>query len=711
MHRSGTSMVARLLRMCGLDLGQESDLIPSGRDNEEGFWEHKHFVQLNDDLLAALGGGWDFPPPVTPGWEYRPEADPFVVRAQNLLREFDGCEPWGWKDPRTCLTLPLWLRLLPNLPVILCVRHPGEVVRSLTQRSRSSAAFGWNLWETYNRRLIDTISPDRVLVTHYDAYFHDPTSELRRITTWLELPADDEMIRAASASVSLRRRHNRARHLRQRLVPNDVQRTHDELCLRAGPVWTAQSAELGVGDARPPRPHTAGGVPSLLPADLPILPVSHWPTTLPSETVEIARLLPTLIPAAPAGSAAEGSPAGDTPSDHLLLPSVSIIVLTFNNIVFTKLCLTTVLENTDYPRYEIVVVDNASTDGTVDYLRALAASHPQVRLVLNDHNVGFAGGNNRGLHAATGDVVVLLNNDTLVPPGWLARLVRHLESPDVGLVGPTTNSSDNEAEIDIPYSTYGQFLSFSQERASDLDGAESDLPMLVMFCLGMRRDAHDRIGALDERFEIGMFEDDDYALRARALGYRIVCAEDIFVHHFGHASVGRIADDGGYGEIFRANRERFERKWGISWESHRLRRNPEYERMVERVRDTVERYLPPDATLLMVGKGDDDLLALGHRTAHQFPQDGDGEFAGYYPPDGQSAAIHLQELVAQGQEYYRELSAYLESRAHVVVDLDDTCRIYRLESGDPSAWPRGEQPPAASHPSPHDKVAKETHAR
>jgi hypothetical protein len=146
--------------------------------------------------------------------------------------------------------------------------------------------------------------------------------------------------------------------------------------------------------------------------------------------------------------------------------------------------------------------------------------------------------------------------------------------------------------------------------------------------------------------------------------------------------------------------------------------------MVERVRDTVERYLPPDATLLMVGKGDDDLLALGHRTAHQFPQDGDGEFAGYYPPDGQSAAIHLQELVAQGQEYivfpetslwwlehYRELSAYLESRAHVVVDLDDTCRIYRLESGDPSAWPRGEQPPAASHPSRHDKVAKETHAR
>jgi GT2 family glycosyltransferase len=92
-----------------------------------------------------------------------------------------------------------------------------------------------------------------------------------------------------------------------------------------------------------------------------------------------------------------------------------------------------------------------------------------------------------------------------------------------------------------------------------------------MFCLAMRRDVYERVGPLDERFEVGMFEDDDYALRARHAGYRVVCAEDAFVHHFGEVSFNKLKPSGEYEQLFAANRRRFEEKWGTPWEPHRAR--------------------------------------------------------------------------------------------------------------------------------------------
>ena len=101
------------------------------------------------------------------------------------------------------------------------------------------------------------------------------------------------------------------------------------------------------------------------------------------------------------------------------------------------MCLASIFENTEYPNYELIVVDNASTDGTVEELRADRRSKlPHMRVILNDHNAGFGPANNQGLAAATGDILVLLNNDTIVPRGWLTRLARHLEDPRVGLIGP-----------------------------------------------------------------------------------------------------------------------------------------------------------------------------------------------------------------------------------------------------------------------------------
>src|SRR5438132_1302825 len=102
-----------LLQLCGLDLGPADQLLPPKPDNPEGFWEHPAFVALNDDILTAVGGSWNVPP-ATPVVGDADVWQPLRARAAALPGEIGLSEPWGWKDPRTSLTLPLWAAVWPD---------------------------------------------------------------------------------------------------------------------------------------------------------------------------------------------------------------------------------------------------------------------------------------------------------------------------------------------------------------------------------------------------------------------------------------------------------------------------------------------------------------------------------------------------------------------------------------------------------------------
>lgn len=250
-------------------------------------------------------------------------------------------------------------------------------------------------------------------------------------------------------------------------------------------------------------------------------------------------------------------------------PCASIIIVTYNNLALTRLCLESVARNTAHPNYEVIVVDNRSKDGTPAYLRERAAQQPNLKILLNDENHGFARANNQGIEIATGEHLVLLNNDTIVPPGWLSRLLWHLNDPAVGLVGPVTNFAGNEARIPVSYANWLGMEEFSSEHTWARNTQIADIHVLAMFCVAMRREVFTRIGPLDERFGIGMFEDDDYSMRVRQAGLRVVCAADVFVHHFGQAAFGKLIEDGAYNPLFDENRRKYEAKWQTVWAPHR----------------------------------------------------------------------------------------------------------------------------------------------
>ena len=246
-----------------------------------------------------------------------------------------------------------------------------------------------------------------------------------------------------------------------------------------------------------------------------------------------------------------------------LWPRASVVVVTFGNLAFNRACLASIAGWTHWPNVEIVVVDNASTDGTREWLADAerTSPFPFVR-IQNAENRGFAAAVNQGVAAASGEFVCLLNNDTIVTAGWLSALVAHLEAdPGLGLVGSTTNEIANAAKVPAGYARLADLPAWAAAFTAANRGRRIPIPMLAMFCVAFRRALFSEVGPLDERFRVGMFEDDDWCRRVRDAGREIACARDSFVHHRGRGSFAALGEER-YLAIFRENERRYREKWG-----------------------------------------------------------------------------------------------------------------------------------------------------
>jgi GT2 family glycosyltransferase len=223
------------------------------------------------------------------------------------------------------------------------------------------------------------------------------------------------------------------------------------------------------------------------------------------------------------GASNQGDPEG---------PLVSIIVVTLNQLEHTRLCLESLQRHTP-ESHEIIFVDNGSTDGTLEWLRNIVRESDDTKVISAGKNLGFAGGNNRGMALASGRHLVLLNNDTIVTEGWLEGMLDVLdEHPDVGLVGPCTNyASGPQVVPDASYRDLSEMEEFAEKWSLEHVGRSEPARRLVGFCLLVRHEVAKAIGGLDERFGDGNCEDDDYCLRAFQAGFRARIAQDVFIHH------------------------------------------------------------------------------------------------------------------------------------------------------------------------------------
>jgi hypothetical protein len=236
--------VAKLLSQAGLYLGPDDALMPPAAENPEGFFEHLDFVNLNDEVLNEAGAGWDCPPPVATDWTDA-KFDRFRERARSLAAPLSEQGVWGWKDPRTSLTIPFWESAFGPLRVVLVVRNPLEVVTSLHRRNGFSIALSLTLWQIYAERVLAATSPDRRFVTHFDAWFVDPGAEARRLIDALDLPGWNADGDGPDPNIGLRHHRQTVEDLRTAGFPSVTIETYRTLCQEAG-WWEGDTAQEAV---------------------------------------------------------------------------------------------------------------------------------------------------------------------------------------------------------------------------------------------------------------------------------------------------------------------------------------------------------------------------------------------------------------------------------------------------------------------------------
>jgi len=225
---------------------------------------------------------------------------------------------------------------------------------------------------------------------------------------------------------------------------------------------------------------------------------------------------------------------------------VSIIIASFNNVSLLKDCLNSLEDCTHGISYEVIIIDNNSDEGTVNYLKSIKKKN--YTIIYNKENLGFAIANNQGIRIAVGDYLVLLNNDTEVTNNWLGELIAVAESDEqIGVVGSLLFYPDGKniqhAGVRVARSPDGHLWPYHThllEYYSDLfnEIKTEQFQVVTGACMLVKRDTVTKIGLLDEGY-INGYEDVDFCFRANSKGLKVFLAHKSKVYHYESMSKGR----------------------------------------------------------------------------------------------------------------------------------------------------------------------------
>ncbi len=243
---------------------------------------------------------------------------------------------------------------------------------------------------------------------------------------------------------------------------------------------------------------------------------------------------------------------------------ISVIIPVYNALEHTKVCIENVEVCLAHRPYEIIVVDNASTDGTAEYL----AGKDNVRVIANREPESVAAAFNKGYRMAAGELILFMHNDTVLPPYSIDLLENALYSDDkLGAVGPTAQGHrfwphELLEQIEEYDDIAGMGRSF--EKARRLQCNLRPAFVLEDFCSLFKREAIDDVGEWDESFLLRYFEDVDYSCRMQLKGWKLAIVPNVFVHHFQAATFKANQID--HEKAWKIFSNYFKKKWNFSFE-------------------------------------------------------------------------------------------------------------------------------------------------
>jgi len=233
---------------------------------------------------------------------------------------------------------------------------------------------------------------------------------------------------------------------------------------------------------------------------------------------------------------------------------VSIIMPVLNQLELTRICVESLIRNTWDVEHEIIVIDNASTDGTKKYL-----AEKKLNFISNPENAGVARSWNMGISGSAGEYVCVINNDIVASEGWLSSLLDFYErNYDAGIVSPGTRWG----EMDYDFEKY------AAQYVKTMRGAVKE--GYAGWCMLIKKDRFEKAGMFCEDYRIGTFEDTDFYLSLKKSGFNSYITGCSFVHHFGSRTLKVLRKEApGFED---ENWEKFSKKWGVKKDTYAQRK-------------------------------------------------------------------------------------------------------------------------------------------
>ena len=246
---------------------------------------------------------------------------------------------------------------------------------------------------------------------------------------------------------------------------------------------------------------------------------------------------------------------------NITVTPYSFVILSYNTVDLTRNCIESIRRTCNPDTYELIVVDNASSDGSVEWLR----EQKDLILIENKENAGFPAGCNQGIRAATPqNDIMLLNSDTIMMPNAMFTLRMGLyDSEQNGMAGSVTNYAANNQVVDQTFASVKEYHQYAVKNNVPVERKYEYKVWLVGFALLLKRTALNQVGMLDERFTPGNYEDNDLGIRFLKKGFRNVLCWNSFIFHWGSKS---FKQEGAqiYKNIMQVNSIKYKEKWGIS---------------------------------------------------------------------------------------------------------------------------------------------------